>query len=391
MLNPELSTHFGGIKIKYNNFMLLIILILIFIRPFICALAFPYSNFFYSLTLLIFLGAYLIYKKPLFTKKSGLVYPFVFFYLALSLSLFFSQDRFNSLAQLYQYLSGLGLLWVASSLPAEDRLNTIKLILLAGLIISALAIYQYLFGFKHVLDYLSPNQTSWPFLLSYLQRKRAFFPFVTPGALGGYLAMVMFLSLSSKNRIWFILPVFVALLLTKSVSAFACLLGGLVVYFAVQHKLKRINILLLGGLFLLVLIMIIGRSATEQGYLQPGFSALMRLNYWQETLMIIRDHPLVGIGLGNFNLANSRYAHNSYLQVWAEMGILGLVSLIWIIWAVMRAGLKKLTQTPGQKQAACLLAASAVFLMHNAIDFTFFLPEVSLIWWVILGLTVTQE
>jgi putative inorganic carbon (hco3(-)) transporter len=371
--------------------MLLIIAILIFIRPFICALAFPYLNFGLSFALLVILGVYLIYKKPLFTKARGLIYPLVLFCLALFLSLFFSRDRFNSLAQLYQYLSGLGLLWVASSLSDNHKRIAIQTIVLAGLVISLLAIYQYLFGFKHVLNYMSANQLSWPFFLDYLARKRVFFPFVTPGALGGYLAMVMFLSLNSKHRIWFSLLIFTALVLTKSVNAFFCLWVVIVIYFALQNKLKKAQLLLLGGLLISVLVMIVARSATEKNYLHPAFSVMMRLNYWQGAWEIIKAHPLVGIGLGNFNLANSRYAHNSYLQIWAEMGILGLFSFIWIVEVIFKSGFRSLTKLSGERQTVCLLTASAFFLMHNFLDFTFFLPEISLVWWVILGLTVAGE
>lgn len=371
--------------------MLLIILILIFLRPFICALAFPYLNFVYSIALLIFLGAYLIYKKPSFTKIQTLTYPLILFSLALCVSTVFSQNKLNSLAQLYQYVSGLSLFWVAVSLSEKDKLRTIQVIILASLVISLLAVYQYFFGFKHVLDYLSTNKLSFSFALDYLQRKRVFLPFVTPGALGGYLAMVMFLSLMDKNRIWLMMLIFPALLLTKSLGVFLSLFFALIIYFGVQGRLKRINILLLIGLFLLIVVMIIGRSATGQGYLHPAFSAIMRLNYWQESLTIIKAHPFVGVGLGNFNLQNSRYAHNSYLQIWAEMGLFGLFSLIWIVVVVFKVCFKNLMQSLYKKQIAGLLAASVVFLMHNFLDFTFFLPEISLIWWVILGLAIARE
>ena len=254
-----------------------------------------------------------------------------------------------------------------------------------------MAIYQYLFGFKHVLDYLSTNKLSFPFTLDYLGRNRVFFPFLTPGALGGYLAMIIFLSLTNKNRIWFMMLIFPALLLTKSLSAFLSLFCALIIYFGVLGKLKKTNILLLAVLFLLIVVMVIGRSATQKEYLHPAFSAIMRLNYWQESLSVIKAHPFVGVGLGNFNLQNSRYAHNAYLQIWAEMGVLGLFSLIWIITSVLRAGFKNLAQSLHKRQIAGLLAASVVFLAHNFLDFTFFLPEISLIWWVILGLVIANE
>jgi len=160
----------------------------------------------------------------------------------------------------------------------------------------------------------------------------------------------------------------------------------LIIYFGVQGKLKKTHILLILVMFLLTAVMVIQRFATQPGYLHPAFSAVMRLNYWQESLAIIKAHPFVGIGLGNFSLQMSRYAHNSYLQIWAEMGILGLFSLIWFVFTVFKTCFKNLAQTLYPREIAGLLAASVAFLIHNSLDFTFFLPEISLIWWVILGL-----
>ena len=379
-------------NLKHSNIMLLFVLVLIFLRPFICALAFPYLNLAYSEALLIFSGAYLIYKKPSFTKIQTLIYPFILFYLFLFISVIFSQDKFNSLGQLYPYISGLSVFLVVVSLSSEkDKLLIRQTIILTGLVISLLAAYQYFFGFQHTLNYLSANKLSLPFAFDYLQRKRAFFPMVTPGALGGYLAMVMLLALTNKNRIWLLIPLFFALLLTKSPSAFLSLFCALIIYFGIQGKLKKIHILLLGGVFLLIIALIIGRSATQQGYLHPAFSVIMRLNYWQESLAIIKMHPLVGVGPGNCNLQGSIYAHNAYLQIWAEMGIFGLCSLIWFVAAVFKVCFKNLAQSLDKRQLAGLLAASVVFLVHNFLDFTFFLPEIFLIWWVILGLAVAGE
>ena len=199
------------------------------------------------------------------------------------------------------------------------------------------------------------------------------------------------LFLINKNGIWFTLLVFTALLLTKSPNAFLSLFWVLIIYFGIQGKLKKANILLLAGLFLLIIAVIIGRSLTPQGHLHPVFSAMMRLNYWQESLAIINAHPFAGVGLGNFNLQNSRYAHNTYLQIWAEMGLFGLFSLAWIIATAFKICFKNLAQSLDKRQIAGLLAASAVFLVHNFLDFTFFLPEISLIWWVILGLAIAKE
>ncbi|MDO9066079.1 MAG: O-antigen ligase family protein, partial [Chloroflexota bacterium] len=324
---------------------MLIFLVLIFFRPFICALAFPDLNFIYSVVLLIFLAGYIIYRNPFSLGVPALKYPLILFCLALLICVIFSRNQFISLAELYKYISGMGLFLVGVSLSEKDKLSAIRTIILTGAVISFLAIYQYFFSFSHVSDYLSNNKLSFPFALDYLGRRRVFLPFVTPGVLGGYLAMIIPLSLVNKNRIWFTPLIFFALLLTRSPVAFLSLFCALVVYFCLQGKLKKSSILVLVSLFLLIVIMVIWRSASQKEYIRPIFSMAMRLNYWQENLMVVKAHPFVGVGLGNLNLQMSRYAHNSYLQILAEMGILGLLSFIWLVFAALSSGFNNLKQS----------------------------------------------
>lgn len=367
--------------------MLPILLILIFIRPFISSLAFPCLNVVYSTALVIFLSAYVFYKKSAFPKI--IIPPVILFFLALFASVIFSQNKLNSLPETYSCIAGLLLFFVAVSLPEKSRALVVKVIILTGLVVSFLAIYQYFFGFKHVSNYLSSHELSFPFALDCLQRKRVFLPFITSNTLGGYLAMVA--PLAMVNKTWFILPIFFALLLTKSLGALLALFCAAIIYFYARGRLKKADLFLLIGLFVLITAIFLSRSADQKEHTQPVFSTIMRLNYWQETLEIIKAHPFAGVGPGNFNLKMSRYAHNSYLQIWAQMGIFGLVSFIWIIVAVFKSGFRNLKGSLYPKQAAALLAASSVFLIHNFLDFTFFLPEVVFIWWVILGLTMVKE
>jgi len=371
--------------------MFLILLAAIFIRPFISTEAFPYLNFIYSEGLLIFLGIYVICKKLSFSKFRALAYPVILFILALFISLIFSQNKISSLSELYKYVTGLFLFLAAASLSEDDKTLTIQTIVLTGLAISLLAIYQYFLGFRHVADYLANNRLLLPFAADYLSRKRVFLPFVTPGVLGGYLAMVIPLFLINKNRIWLILPVFLALFLTGSLGAFLSLFCALIIFFCLEGKFSKSKLSILFGLFIAIIIIFICRSATRIEHIRPLFSTVMRLNYWKEALGIIQAHPLAGIGLGNFNLKASRYAHNSYLQIWAELGVLGLFAFIWIAYTVLKSCVKNLARLPYKRQAACLLAASLVFLFHNFLDFTFFLPEAAFVWWVILGLIAAQK
>jgi tetratricopeptide (TPR) repeat protein len=71
---------------------------------------------------------------------------------------------------------------------------------------------------------------------------------------------------------------------------------------------------------------------------------VLRLVYIQDTLRMIRDHALLGVGPGNFPYVYSRYdtlpetpttdnavvqhPHNEYLDAWAELGVGGFLALL---------------------------------------------------------------
>ena len=66
----------------------------------------------------------------------------------------------------------------------------------------------------------------------------------------------------------------------------------------------------------------------------------LRPHMWKDTIKLIRDFPILGVGLGNyvyvfpeyrtftFHARLLRYAHNDYLQFVSEMGIFGLIFII---------------------------------------------------------------
>ena len=371
--------------------MFTILLFLIFIRPFISSLAFPYLDLIYSFLLMGFLAIWLLSRGLLLKEIKPIGYPLTLICLALIISVVFSLDKLHSFIQLYKYIAGLLLFLIARSLNYENKMRILNVIIWSGLIISLLAIYQYLFGFQHLSSYLAQYRISNTFILESVSQKRVFLPFVTPNTLAGYLAMVISLVLTREDRAWFMVPLSLALLLTRSLGGLLSLVLGLAVYFYLQGKIGKRGIVFLFGLIVVSALVLIIRSINQKPHLQPIFSTIMRLNYWKNTLMIIKARPLTGIGLGNFNLPQSRFAHNSYLQIWAEMGILGFISILWLIIAIFKSALINIRKINLKTQAAILIATNIVFLIHNLVDFTFFLPEVALIWWLILGLTIAKE
>lgn len=70
-----------------------------------------------------------------------------------------------------------------------------------------------------------------------------------------------------------------------------------------------------------------------------------RLRIWKLSLVSIKKHPLLGVGIGNFpvvlnqDLALAKAgssAHNIYLHIAAEMGIPALILALWFLWILMQ-------------------------------------------------------
>jgi len=368
--------------------MLNILLSLIFIRPFISSLAYPGADFIFSLLIFGFIIIYAVNRKINSSGIKPLRWPLLAFLLVHFISYAIFSHKLSGLQEFYQLASCISIFIVIASLPAQDKNRIFKCVIVSGIFISLCAIYQYFFGFQHLLNYVIKEKIQDNFILEYTTRKRVFFPFVTPNTLASFLSMAVILALAAKQRIWFILPLGFALFLTQSLSALFSVSLGIMIYFHLKNKSKKIRIIILSSILLTAATVLLLRITSQKQYLQPAFSALMRLDYWSDTIKIIKTSPLIGIGVGNFNLAHSRYAHNFILQLWAEIGLFGLAAFAWLITLIIKRALQPINNQLPRKEIICLITASLVFLINNCFDFSFFLPEVSLIWWVILGLLV---
>ena len=366
--------------------MQLLVLALIFIRPFISSLAYPWANSVYSLAFIAILLFWLTRNKAALEKLKQLSLPVICFSLALALSYYFSINRIVSSGELYKYLNAILLILAFAGLTDENKKHYLAGILTCGIVISILAIYQYFIGFAHLRNFINTHNITTPFVLDYLRQKRVFFPFVTPSTLAGYLAMVAPLILLYKRRAWLAIPLFYALFLTQSLGAFISLFLAALIYVLLRNDSRKIIGIFLLGLASFIPLIFFMRVVSGKGHLSPLFSVFMRVNYWQDTIGIITLHPLLGVGLGNFNLLYSRYAHNSFLQFWAEAGLFSIASLCWLVYAVIKNSAYKIKGIAKDKEALVLITCLSAFVFHNLWDFSFFLPEVSLIWWAILGL-----
>ncbi len=98
-----------------------------------------------------------------------------------------------------------------------------------------------------------------------------------------------------------------------------------------------------------------------------------RLTLWTDTLDLVRDTPLTGLGFEAFQMAYVSYvlllhvgfqphSHNLLLEVWLRQGLLGLLALAWIVVTALR-----LRHSPSRWRAWAL-ASLAVIALHGVVD-----------------------
>jgi len=117
-----------------------------------------------------------------------------------------------------------------------------------------------------------------------------------------------------------------------------------------------------------------------------------RLKIWQGSLEMIRERPLVGFGIGNFDNGFYRYrperlnrravyAHNEYLHMAAEMGILSIPLILWIFVSIISSGIR-VSSNP--VAFGCTIGALSLIL-HGLVDFNFHIPANMLLFIVTLS------
>ncbi len=141
------------------------------------------------------------------------------------------------------------------------------------------------------------------------------------------------------------------------------------------------------------------KAVVNRAYSIFTFGDEFRRFVWQGTIIMIKEHPFTGVGLGGFKQRYPEYqakflerdeypsyvqasnvpqAHNEFLQVWAEMGILGVAAVLWLVSALFYNGisiLKKLKTPYMWKLESGMLAGCFAVLIHAIVSFPFHLAS----------------
>jgi O-antigen ligase len=226
-------------------------------------------------------------------------------------------------------------------------------------------------------------------------------------SLAGYLNLVIPLAIAcavlAKDRMLKFLGLVcaftaaVAVLLTQSRGGLLALAGLFIIAVwllvpRVTTRIKLVCVVALAGLLLIPpLLNHFDRLENVDDF--------ARLAVWQAAVTMFMDHPLLGVGYGNYRFLYADFvpgavpgrldAHNIYFQLLAETGLVGFLSFFALLGVFYALALKAIRKDDPFTRiiAFGVCGAISTTLMHGVVDYLFNTsPQFGALFWLVLGL-----
>ncbi|HTY45852.1 MAG TPA: O-antigen ligase family protein [Patescibacteria group bacterium] len=308
------------------------------------------------------------------------------------------------------------LLLLACAYGIKDKAHFKKIVISAACgiaLVSIDALWQMTFGKDFI--YGNPMQSS----IIGLARATAVFP--GTNAMAVYLAAITplvvglaFFCPQEKHKVFLrfagilgLAGIYVAFSRGAAIGAYVALL-----IFGISRRKRVFTVVLLLALLLYPFIMPKQiKGWVKQIHYNPAIFLCNedRLYIYLNALNMIRHHPFVGVGVNAFSIsidayrvkgvnapyiAPRIYAHNNFLHMAGEIGLLGLAAFIWFLFAVFRRGIRLFRRTPDdyvKVLAVSALACCAAFLINGLTETSLYYARVSMTFWYMAGLSLALE
>jgi len=364
---------------------------------------------------------------------SPLDFSVIAFMAICTFSLLWSDSPYITLKELPLFLAGPLLYFIITNNISDKRQinHIISVVLLIGAA----------FGIYGILQYKGIDFSFW---IGNYGRGKVFGLFGNVGYFAGYLMFPLPIAIAlffvCKNKVKKILLLIgglamaAALLATltrgsylalgiSSIIMFLLFLSSRGIFFVKENK--KILIIILIAILVITFLLVIPNPLNKQGtiiskiksrisitQLSKDYSIKRREATWGFSTLMIKDHLLLGSGLGTFKYNTLRYqakffdqgqnralypygiadkAHNEYLQLSAELGIIGLGIFLWLMIIYFKYGVKKLKGIKDKYEQGIiigLMGSIVAFLVDGLFWFPLRLPTNTAMFWLILGLTM---
>lgn len=289
-------------------------------------------------------------------------------------------------------------------------------------LVNVITIFGFIFAFFAILQsFLSPNKI---YGLYDTKMGASFGSFVNRHNFAAYIEMTIALPLGlifagavkKDKRLLYITAIAlmgVALLLSKSRGGLVAFLAEIVLLVILTRKSsssKQFGLkIALAGLLVVGIIggaIFVGGESSLTRIAETATSKDVttdRGHIWRVTLSAISHNMPFGAGLGAFGVAYTPYddynglerveqAHNDYLQVLSDAGIVGLLIGLFFLYTLTRTGIRNTRTKNAYRRGVAIGAFSGCFaiLVHSIFDFVLHITAISTLFLTLLGLVVAS-
>lgn len=337
-----------------------------------------------------------------------------------------SADPYSTQLFLVQFAALL--VYFAATLLFVDSPHRLRLL------VRTITIFGFLLAMFGLIQSLtsSPTKIYW---IRELPQSTSFGPFINRHHFAGYMELAMAIPLGllfsgvieSQKRLLYVFAVTlmgVALVLTNSRGGIISLVAELfflVVVSAVGLKgrtrahdrnarafaaIKRLALALAMVIALVGGVVLLGGASVFTRFLgtvNAEDPTTGRTHFWAVTAEIIKHHPIIGAGLGAYSVLYPRYdsrnglfrleqAHNDYLQVLADGGVVGAALGLFFIIVLFRTGFARRETHDDFRRGVSTGALAGCFavLVHSFFDFTLHTTSNALLFLVLAGLATVD-
>lgn len=358
--------------------------------------------------ILAFAFLYFLYRER---PKDFFVWPVLLFVAAAvlstvispRLSYFVDGTEFYGLAKALGILKGWILAPVAYFFMARFYFKekpslietSLKALLASGVLLSVYALYQVWTG-----DFSTPDL-------------RASGPFESANYLALYLGPIfvygVLTSIKEEDGFEKILIIFAtlicgaALFFSKSYASWISVSVALLISFLLflRKQSKQVRLAAIFVIFSILAALFYSQADTEKFQQFFNFSSRsssgVRVQIYTIAWELIKEHPILGIGLGQFEQVYQTRAvsilgtppfewvmihpHNLYFALWLNTGLLGLLSFMYFVWN----GIKWIFEDD-VKQRPVAAMMLLVILIHGIFDTHLFKNDLAFEFWILLAM-----
>lgn len=381
------------------------------IKTGLCLMAFVYPFLpdmlgllgFLAMGFMVFIRQIILGEKDFSVDILGL--PIGFFLIYAIINTFTSVNVMGSIRDLALNCAGISFVFaMVNSLNKKEDINVFVSFLMLSSLFAALVGVRQIFTGVVMRPEWTDVENSQDIAV------RIYSVFTNPNIFAEYLVMLtplavgtMWYTKSMKKKLTFIIGVGVlllALLMTMSRGGWLGIFVAAFVFVLIVDK----RLLVLAIPIVLIAVPFLPKSILQR-FISIGSnvdsSILYRTKIYQITANIIKDNFINGVGFGYipFKQVYETYirtmpiyhAHNTFLEIFAEGGIIGLLVFLILIFSLIKNGLCYLTKSSDKyiKYLGAGAMASLFGILANGMtEHILYMPRIIFTFWILVGLII---